>query len=187
VSKRIKRHRGGTVTIELEAFEAQILWRLAEELLELLDDGRASAAGAASYDDPLELLMDEGSSEPPADPALARLLPDGYRDDPQAAAEFRRFTEPDLRHGKRANAEAMLATLGDVAELGGRLTLDDAQAHAWLYALNDLRLALGTRLDITEDYGEQVDALDEDDPRRPVFAIYEWLTGVQDTLVRELG
>jgi hypothetical protein len=182
VTKRIKRHRGGTVTVELEPFEAQILQRLAGELLDLLDDGSATDTG-----DPLESLLEEGPSVPPADPALARLLPDGYRDDAQAAAEFRRFTEQELRQTKRSNAQVMLATLDEVPELGGRVTLDDAQAHAWLYALNDLRLALGTRLDITEDYERQVDALDSDDPRHPAFAIYEWLTVVQDTLVGELG
>jgi len=182
VSKRIRRHHDGTVTVELEAFEANLLQLLIDELLELLDDGEAVPAAAS--DDPLESLLSAGPSDPPADPALARLLPDGYREDPEAAAEFRRFTERDLRDGKRANAHMMLATLTDAADGGGRLVLDDPQVHAWLYALNDLRLALGTRLDISEDYEEQVDALDEEDPRRPVFAIYEWLTGVQDTLVR---
>jgi hypothetical protein len=184
VTKRIRRHRGGTVTVELEAFEARILQSLVGELLELLDEG--DAVPAAVSDDPLETLLDEGPSDPPVDPALARLLPDGYRDDPEAAAEFRRFTERDLRDGKKANARAMLATLEDAAEQGGPLVLDDPQAHAWLYALNDLRLTLGSRLDVDEDYHDQVDALDDEDPRRSVFAIYEWLTGVQDTLVRAL-
>jgi hypothetical protein len=201
VSGRIRRRRGGTVSIELDEFEARLLARLVVELLELLDERDGSAApfsdpGATA--DPLESLVGEGGpTVPPADPALARLLPDGYRDDPEAAAEFRRFTERELREGKLANARLLLDTLDQVldrptAPAGGgpdtpaTLVLDDRQAHAWLYALNDLRLALGARLGVEEDYERQVDVLDEEDPRRPVFGIYEWLTGVQDGLVRAL-
>jgi Domain of unknown function (DUF2017) len=191
VSGRIRRHRGGTVTVELDGFEAKLLQRLGEELLELLDDGddvgsAASSASPASSADPLESALVVGPTHPPDDPALARLLPDGYRDDPEAAAEFRRFTEPELRERKRENARLMLATLGGLADDGATVVLDDGQAHAWLYALNDLRLALGSRLDVQEDYERQVASLDEDDERRPVFAIYEWLTEIQDTLVRAL-
>jgi hypothetical protein len=198
VGGRIKRHRGGRVTVELETFEVVLLHRLAEELLELLDDGSDPGGEAGQVGqvgqpdtavDPLESLLDVGPSAPPEDPALARLLPDGYRDDPEAAAEFRRFTEPELRNGKRANARVLLATLGQatgVADGAETVQLDQQQAQAWLYALTDLRLALGSRLEIEEDYDRQIDALDEDDPRRPLFAIYEWLTAVQDTLVRAL-
>jgi uncharacterized protein DUF2017 len=195
VGGRIRRHRGGRVTVELEPFEVILLHRLAEELLELLDDGSDPGGEGGQGGrpdtavDPLESLLDVGPSVPPEDPVLARLLPDGYRDDPEAAAEFRRFTEPDLRNGKRANARVLLATLAratgdpDGAET---VQLDQQQARAWLYALTDLRLALGSRLEIEEDYDRQMDALDEDDGRRPLFAIYEWLTAVQDTLVRAL-
>jgi hypothetical protein len=192
VSGRVRRRRGGLVTLELDQFEAQLLRRLTEELLMLLDDGDPAGARPAAPVDPLEYLVDEGPAAPPEDPALARLLPDGYRDDPEAAAEFRRFTERELREGKRANARVLLDTLDEVEMSPGdpsgtvTLVLDDERAHAWLYALNDLRLALGTRLDVQEDYEEQVAELDEDDPRRPVFGIYEWLTAVQDTLIRAL-
>jgi hypothetical protein len=110
------------------------------------------------------------------DPVLARLFPDAYGDDDKASAEFRRYTEVGLRDGKRANAELVLRTLGE----GGDIVLDAEQAQAWLRALNDLRLALGTRLDVTEDTPRLLDA---DDPRSAPFAAYDWLTYLQESLV----
>jgi hypothetical protein len=62
--------------------------------------------------------------------------------------------------------------------------IDDEQAQAWLRALNDVRLALGTRLDITEDWYEEAVELDPRDPRTAMFAAYDWLTMLQDSLIR---
>lgn len=125
-------------------------------------------------------------SEPvqaPTDPVLARLLPDGYTDDPEAAAEFRRYTEYDLRMGKMSAAAIVLDTL----EGGGAVRLDAAQAHEWMRVLNDLRLAIGTRLDVDEDYEAVADTLPDDDPLRSLYAVYEWLTWMQDSLVSALS
>ena len=83
---------------------------------------------------------------------LARLLPDGYRDDPDAAGEFRKYTEPALRSAKHQAAQEMLDTLPDA---GGRIQLTQDQALSWLKALNDIRLALGVRLGVTEEFEEQ--------------------------------
>ncbi len=57
---------------------------------------------------------------------------------------------------------------------------------AWLGALNDLRLALGTRLGVEEDWAEQLAALDDGDPRALLLAVYDWLSWLQETLVRSL-
>lgn len=119
----------------------------------------------------------------PTDPVLARLLPDGYTDDPEAAAEFRRYTEYDLRMGKMSAAAIVLDTL----ESGGSVRLDEAQAHEWMRVLNDLRLAIGTRLDVDEDYEAVADTLPDDDPLRSLYAVYEWLTWMQDSLVSALS
>jgi hypothetical protein len=176
VSSRFRRHHDGSVSLTLDPHETGLLRHLVDEFLDLIGDGDVQG------DDPLSALIGLGPSEAPTDPALARLLPDAYRGDPEAAAEFRRFTEHDLREHKRSAATTVLATLGQ----GARLHLDGEQAHAWLGTLNDLRLALGTRLEVTEDYEQMVDALSDDDPRRPVFAIYEWLAWLQETLIRAL-
>ena len=60
------------------------------------------------------------------------------------------------------------------------------QAHAWLRCLNDLRLTLGTRLEVTEDFYERAEELNWDDPRYALYAVYDWLGLLQDTLVRSL-
>jgi Domain of unknown function (DUF2017) len=67
---------------------------------------------------------------------------------------------------------------------GGRVRLSDEQAKAWLSALNDVRLALGTVLEVTED---MPDELASDDPRAPHLVVYHWLTWVQDSLIHALG
>ncbi len=150
--------------------------------------------GARSGDDPLSghwdspeefaaLLGLSESTALPEDPVLARLLPDAYRDDAEAAGDFRRYTEQDLRSGKVAAARTVLATL---PEGGGQVRLSTDDAQAWLRAINDVRLALGVRLSITEDFEERLAGLDPADPRSAYFWVYDWLTYLQETLVHAL-
>lgn len=145
------------------------------------DLGGADVGSLGDLEDALGL---SGNVEPPDDPALARLLPDAYRDDPQAASEFRRYTDKDLRAGKVAAAKTVLAT---VPEHGGRVILSAEEGETWLRALNDIRLALGVRLGITEELSEQMADLGPRDPRYGVFAVYDWLTAMQDSLVRAMS
>jgi hypothetical protein len=114
---------------------------------------------------------------------LARLLPDAYRDDPEAAGEFRRYTEQGLRSGKVAAAQTVLDTL---PAGGGRVRLGPEDAQAWLRALNDVRLAIGTVLGITEDYEDEMEAASWADPRSAYLEVYHWLGYLQDSLVRAL-
>jgi hypothetical protein len=139
--------------------------------------------GEPSMDDLARLLGQTGPATPPDDPVLARLLPDAYADDAEAAGDFRRFTEHELRDGKAAAARTVLATL---PENGGRIQLSEEDAQVWLRALNDVRLALGVRLSITEDFDARVADLDPADPRSAYMWIYDWLTFLQETLVRAL-
>jgi hypothetical protein len=123
-----------------------------------------------------------------ADPVVERLFPDVYRDDPAAAAELRRYTEDDLKTAKLEQAESMLAQLPSG---GGEVRLDDEQAEAWLRALTDARLALGLRLDITDDT-DIVAELDEavlrdpTSPRVSQLTVYEFLTILQESLLAAL-
>ena len=103
-----------------------------------------------------------GPPEAPADPVLARLLPDAYQDDPEAAGEFRKYTESSLREAKKYFAQTLLETL---PPKGGRVKLTADQARDWLRALNDVRLMFGVRLEVTEDFEEQLTSLDPKDPR----------------------
>jgi len=137
--------------------------------------------------DPLDalarLLGQTGPATPPDDPVLARLLPDAYPDDIEAAGDFRRFTEQELRNGKAAAARTVLATL---PEEGGRVRLSEEEGQVWLRALNDVRLALGVRLSITEDFEARAADLDPADPRSAYIWVYDWLTFLQETLVHAL-
>lgn len=203
MSTAFRRARDGSISASFEAVEAGVLTNLITQLAALLQDERGEAGfdGTPVVDprnrsDPAtkpgdDLAADLAASiglptapvQPPTDPVLARLLPDGYADDPEAAAEFRRYTEYDLRMGKLSAAAIVLDTL----ESGGSIRLDRAQAHEWMRVLNDLRLAIGTRLDVDEDYEAVAEALPDDDPLRGLYAVYEWLTWMQDSLVSALS
>lgn len=171
----VKKTRQG-IRVRLETEEIALLRALMEQLLALLGD-------APGKDDELASVGIAENATKPDDPVLARLFPDAYRDDGEAAGEFRRYTEMGLRDGKREAAGAVLAALG---EPGSDIVLDEKQAQVWLRALNDVRLALGTRLDITEEWYEEAATMDPNDPRTPMFAAYDWLTMLQESLVRVL-
>ncbi|MEV5511194.1 DUF2017 domain-containing protein [Streptomyces orinoci] len=186
---------GGGAAVALDEVEISILRSLAVQLLELIGPGEEQGPDAA---DPLARLFAEGPSEPPADPALARLFPDAYgtpgaeqdRQQRAYAAEFRRYTENDLRARKREDALAVVRSLDSLSVAGDRaavLRLTPEQCRQWLGALNDLRLTIGTRLEITEeDDGEALFGLPDDDPRKPMVMAYLWLGGLQETLVEAL-
>jgi hypothetical protein len=140
--------------------------------------------GLAGPDDLAAMIGLTENAELPSDPVLARLLPDAYRDDPEAANEFRRYTEQGLRSGKTAAARTVLATL---PSKGGRVRLSQPEGQAWLRALNDVRLALGTRLEVTDDFDDQVASMGLDDPRAAYVGVYQWLAFLQETLVRALS
>ncbi|MDO0933520.1 DUF2017 domain-containing protein [Streptomyces sp. DG2A-72] len=189
---------GGGAAVALDDVEISIIRSLAVQLLELIGPG----PGEDGPEDPLAELFAEGPSEPPADPVLKRLFPDAYSDPegtPQTeeaaeqkaySAEFRRYTENDLRAGKRENALAVIRSLDalrPVDEGGAVLKLSDGESRQWLGALNDLRLAIGSRLDITDE--EDTDLLyrlPDEDPRKPMVMAYLWLGGLQETLVSTL-
>ncbi|MET7485976.1 DUF2017 domain-containing protein [Streptomyces sp. NPDC005538] len=191
--------RGGGAAVALDDVEISIIRSLAVQLLELIGPG----PGEDAPGDPLAELFAEGPSEPPADPVLRRLFPDAYTDPEQApdspqdaeeklahSAEFRRFTENDLRAGKRENALAVVRTLDSLTpsgDGGAVLKLTAEESRQWLGSLNDLRLAIGSRLDITdEDDTDDLYRLPDEDPRKPMVMAYLWLGGLQETLVATL-
>ncbi|MFF4114761.1 DUF2017 domain-containing protein [Streptomyces sp. NPDC001714] len=190
---------GGGAAVALDDVEISIIRSLAVQLLELIGPGPAEDAP----DDPLAELFAEGPSEAPADPVLRRLFPDAYCDperlpqDPEEAAEqqahsaeFRRYTENDLRAGKRESALAVIRSLdaltpGEKGEAVLKLAPEDSRQ--WLGALTDLRLAIGSRLEITdEDDTDLLYRLPDEDPRKPMVMAYLWLGGLQETLVATL-
>jgi hypothetical protein len=178
--------RGGGARAWLAPAEASLLRNLVGQVMMLIAPGEPQAPrGEQSWAD-LDADLDAMIEAPKIsdDPVLARLLPDGYRDDPEAAGEFRRYTESSLRSAKQQAAQEMLDTLPDE---GGRIQLDHDQAHAWLKALNDVRLALGVRLDVTEEFDEQWGRLRPEDPQWAAYEVYAWLGAVQESLVQALA
>jgi hypothetical protein len=190
---------GGGAAVALDEVEISIIRSLAVQLLELIGPGPAEDAS----DDPLAELFADGPSEPPKDPVLQRLFPDAYgepggkatspeeaEEQRQYSSEFRRFTENDLRAGKRENALAVIRSLDELASAGDGgavLQLSPEQSQQWLGALNDLRLAIGSRLEIVdEEDSDLLYRLPDEDPRKPMVMAYLWLGGLQETLVATL-
>ena len=179
--------RGGGARARLTAAEASLLRSLVGQIMSLVESSPADTPAGEPDDDLAALeamLHGPGADKIPEDPVLARLLPDAYRDDPEAAGEFRRYTEPALRSAKHQAAQEMLDTLPDA---GGRIQLTQDQALSWLKALNDVRLALGVRLGVTEDFEEQWARLKPGDPQWTAFEVYAWLGAVQESLVQALA
>ena len=109
------------------------------------------------------------------------MFPAAYRDDDEAAGDFRRFTERDLRALKIANASKVA---GCLERSGEKLVLTGDEALCWLGFLNDTRIAIGTRLEITEANHDELSELPAEDPRAGLFDVYDWLTFLQDSLVQ---
>lgn len=187
------RGRRGRVLGVFAPLEAEMVRSLVSQVVELVRDEAPEPAGSS---DPLESLLDlDGPLTTPEDPVLARLLPDAYAEDAEAAAEFRRYTERGLRdqkaeQGRRVIAdleEAGLAPQVDAEDEDVELDLGAEQSEAWLRCLNDVRLALATRLEVEEGDEEYWESLPDDDPRAFMRDVYDWLGYVQESLVRALA
>jgi hypothetical protein len=184
VVTRIRKRRK-TVIVSFAEHEADILANLLRNLVELLYDGMPPRVSESS--DPLAALLDnDGPTSPPEDVVLQRLLPDAYRSDDQAAAEFRRFTERGLRDGKASDARRVLTALESSPSVADGITLGPDDQLAWLRAINDLRLAIGTRLGVEEDDYAVWENLPDDDPRRLTYDLYDWLGYLQSALLHNM-
>ena len=113
----------------------------------------------------------------PGDPSLRRLFPPAY-DEAEDESAYRDLMGGELLEGRLAALELVAQTLE-------RERLSADEADAWLRALNDLRLVLGTRLDVRED--TFADELRRDDPRAPALAIYAYLSWMQEQLIEALS
>ena len=187
MATRFVRTEEGTITCSLAGEEAVVLTNLLGQLVELLSDDRVERGETGGDDELAQLIGRMGSTEPPSDPVLHRLLPPAY-DDEEQAGEFRRFTEADLRTAKVDGAQTVIDDLGDASQ-SDRITLNlgDEDALTLLRTMNDLRLTLGTRLDVSEDDPEdRFESLPDEDPTRWTFEVYAWLGWLQETLVDAL-
>lgn len=155
---RFKRARDNAVRVRLGDDEAELLRRLASEM---------------------RTMLDAHVSE---DPVVQRLFPDAHLSS-EEAADFRALTEDDLSAAKRSALDRVMRSL----ETEGRLdvTLGEADVDAWLSVLTDLRLAIGTRLGVTEELMSA--DVDPGDERAPALVTLHWLGWVQEMLLRAAG
>jgi hypothetical protein len=121
------------------------------------------------------------------EPVNQRLFPPAYLDvaDIEHDTEYHRLMHDDLVKEKLANLDLVTGTLarGSASVRRWTVELTDEEATAWLGVLNDLRLALGVRLDITEDYDGVVD---DTDPRAPAFRLLSYLGWLEEQLLDAL-
>jgi hypothetical protein len=182
--KRVDTADGPRFRSSLASHEAALLASLVTSMVSMLEERESSSPA-----DELEEItgLKTGNSRPPEDETMKRLLPDFFRpqnDHPAGSgtaeslnSALRSLHEPEIISAKRDAAQRVLAT---VPNGGGRFELSEADAQAWASAVNDVRLALGTMLDIGSD---GPDRLPPDHPMAGHFDVYQWLTVLQEYLV----
>jgi hypothetical protein len=112
-----------------------------------------------------------------SDPSLKRLFPTAYAEDPELEEEYRELTRDDLVESRRQTLETVAATA--TAD-----EVDEEQLLGWMGAVNDLRLVLGTRLDVSEDTDFDVDP---EHPDAPGLAVYGYLGYLLEEIVAALS
>ena len=145
---------GSGVVIVLDMSEIRLLTDLLDSMLELLDNGGRD------------------------DPAVERLFPDAYGSGAEAGA-WHDLVGDELQRNKVSSLRIVKDTLKR-----GRIKLDEEEMQVWLSALNDMRLAIGARLEVTEEMmGAE---LAPDDPHAPTLAVLHWLGWLQESMLQTL-
>ena len=152
---RVKRVRGGRFALRITGAERDVLRSLPGQLRQLM-------AG-----------QDAG-----ANPDLRRLFPTAYPDDPEKAAEYDAMVRDDLVAERLAKIDVMERTIDSDR-------LSEEELLAWLSSINDLRLVLGTRLDVPEDLSEL--RVPPGDPRAESLALYAYLSILEEDAVAALS
>jgi hypothetical protein len=165
VAERIRMSRG-RVVLTLYAAEVEVLRNLAGQIESLLEGGVPERGG---------------------DPTRDRLFPRAYLDPTEDAAEteWQSVVHGDLVREKSAAVAALVDSLDDGKAKRNEMVevaLQPEAVEQWVAALNDVRLALGVVLEVTEDEQQ----LAPDDPRAQGFELYTWLTWLQGSLIEVL-
>ena len=152
--RRVRRSRKGGFDLRLPEPERQLVSSLVSQL-------RSVLTGADVADDP----------------GLRRLFPSAYADDAARDAEYREMVHDDLLAARLGALDVVEATVDAT-------NVDEAQLLAWMGAINDLRLVLGTRLDVSEETAFDADP---DDPDAPALAVYQYLSFLLESIVDALS
>ncbi len=172
------------VDLTLSESEIEILIDLISQVLELFGD--FNYLHHKNFDDPFAALMDfDIGTEKPSDPILQRLMPDAYQDE-EDSLDFRRFTQNHIQTEKQislnlAREQLLILHSNKTNKISG------LPYEQWLIALNDVRLALGTRLKIDENSYEYFEKLPENDKSKPLYAVYFWLGSLQEQLLESIS
>lgn len=152
-----KRKKNGTVELAFAAEEAAMLLELPRQLRDTLVAQKKN------------------------DPATARLLPKASTN-PHVAAEYNALVGDELRQSKLERVDLFESTIAK-AEVGRKrivFKLSPEEYEIWIGFINDMRLMVGTQLDITEDWDPDYETVD------PEEWLYLMLTSLQCQLI-ELG
>ncbi|HEV2755028.1 MAG TPA: DUF2017 family protein [Actinomycetota bacterium] len=135
----------------------------------------------------LRQLVDESrrlleADVPREDPVIARLFPDAY-EDPEDARSYEEMVGSELRAAKLDGLRMVGESLGQSGD--ATVELSPELTSAWLAWLTDVRLAVGTRLGVTEEkMGEEVDP---GSPDAPAWEVLHWLGWIQESIIQRLG
>jgi hypothetical protein len=183
--KKFKR-RGTVISSHLSEYEVSLLTNLVDQLIGMVAEDQQFPDADA---DPFEALAHdlENKSDPPEDPVLRRLFPDAYPGDPEASADFRRFTQRELSDKKVTEALAVRAGLEQTQGGAYEVKIPVAEADVWLRTLTSLRLAVAVRLGISDAVSaDELADLPDDAPRAFMASIYDWLGFAEETLISAL-
>lgn len=152
----VRRERDGSFTVRISEPEQMLLKSLLAQLR--------------------TLLKIEGGGEITDESGVRRLFPTAYPGRDDLEAEYQELVRDDLLAER-------LAAVDEVEETIVLPRLDEDQLGTWLRTFNDLRLVLGTRLDVSEDMGP----VDPEDPDAPALAAYEYLGWLLENAVAALS
>ena len=172
----------GAILLRLSENERSIIRALVGDLRTIVGD-ETPTPGVSEADADDEAQGDDAGERPAEaprsmDPVLARLYPDVRPEDAAWSASFRDLVRGDLDDARREN-------LAVVEESIDARTVDDGQAEAWLHVLNDVRLVLGTRLDVTEE--DEQAPLDPEDPDAAAKVVYAYAGYLESQFVDVLN
>lgn len=144
---------------QLDADETALLRELLDEMRRLLD-----------------------ADIPRADPVRSRLFPDAYEDSADAS-DYHALVGDELMEAKKEALRVVRERIGQSGSL--RTSIPDEEIPSWLALLTDLRLAIGTRLDVTQEKMEA--ELDPSDPDTPAMSVLHWLGWIQGSILEEIA
>ena len=149
---------GGAVRVRFEEHEADVIRNLLSEMHAMLDSGRSG------------------------DPVMERLFPRAYTEESDEEA-YKELLGSDLEASKKKALDMVAQSIRESGPVDTPLSTE--QANEWLAALNDIRLAIGTRLDVSEETMSQ--ELDPDDEKSPAMAVLHWLGWVQESIIDRIS